>query len=148
VRVLNILLSSILALAMGNPASAEIYESKDAQGNTVFSDKPSPGAQEIAVPQTNAADPVAETPRPAPRQNSPATQRSPDSPEMVDDTRRDDTYDDDLIYYDGDYDRGDLYEKRVIERRRGEDDVAQPKRERPEHRRGAPRRAGGGGGRR
>jgi hypothetical protein len=147
VRVSNVLCSGILALAIVSPASAEIYESKDAQGNTVFSDKPSPGAQEIAVPPTNSADPVVESPRPPPRQKAPVSQRTPASPKSVEDP-----YSDDSIYDDDGYDNDDLYERRALKRRRGEDDVAQPKRDRPpvkpEHHRSAPRKLGGGTGRR
>ena len=150
-RATTVVLSAMLAMATGSPIHAEVYQSKDAQGNTVFSDQPSPGAQEIAVPTTNSADPVAETPRPPPQENPPVKRRKPASPDIADEKRRDDTYDDDIIYYDGDYDRDDLYERRMIERRQGEGDGAQPKRERPvkpEHHRSTPRRAGGGAGRR
>jgi len=66
VRISKILLPCMIGVALSATANAEIYESKDAQGNTVFSDMPSQGAAEVKVPPTNSADPVAITPRPAP----------------------------------------------------------------------------------
>jgi hypothetical protein len=41
---------------------ANVYQSKDADGNIVFSDKPSDGAQVITVAPTNTADPVQHIP--------------------------------------------------------------------------------------
>ncbi|MEH6549317.1 MAG: DUF4124 domain-containing protein [Pseudomonadales bacterium] len=46
---------------------AQIYQSKDANGNTVFSDKPSADAAEIDLQQTNSANSVKDSPRPAPQ---------------------------------------------------------------------------------
>jgi hypothetical protein len=37
----------------------QVYETHDAEGNLVFSDTPSPEAQEVAVPQTNISKPTA-----------------------------------------------------------------------------------------
>jgi hypothetical protein len=49
------LLALLLALAQALPATAQttVYESMDAQGNVVFSDKPSPGARAIDLPPPN-----------------------------------------------------------------------------------------------
>ena len=53
---------AILAVTLGGIAQAEIYESKDAEGNVVFTDSPAPGAEEVDLPQTNIADHVEELP--------------------------------------------------------------------------------------
>ncbi len=64
-RIFRCCLACLLGLALAGTASAQVYESKDAQGNPVFSDKPSAGAEEVKVPPTNSADPVADAPRAA-----------------------------------------------------------------------------------
>lgn len=125
-RRAKVFLPCIIAMALATAASAEIYQSKDAQGNTVYSDMPSQGAEEIKVPRTNAADPVVAPPSPPPQEQATTTQKTsakpakPERQEMGDDTYH---------YVDDDYD--DLSDRRALERRRGNDDVAQPKRERP-----------------
>ncbi len=55
-------MAAILAVTLSAIAQAEIYESKDAEGNPVFTDSPAPGAEEVDLPQTNVADPVEELP--------------------------------------------------------------------------------------
>jgi hypothetical protein len=51
-----------LTLVAGSArVAAEIYETRDAEGNPVFSDTPSPDAEVVDVPETNTADTV-ETP--------------------------------------------------------------------------------------
>ncbi|HQR51230.1 MAG TPA: DUF4124 domain-containing protein [Methylophilaceae bacterium] len=49
------LLALVLVTAHATTTAAQttVYESRDAQGNTVFSDKPSPGAKAIELPQPN-----------------------------------------------------------------------------------------------
>jgi hypothetical protein len=143
VRVSTLFLFYILVAALSGPASAEVYESKDAQGNTVFSDMPSQGAAEVKVPPTNSADPVAITPRPPPSPETPAKPRkSPANPAGSQDEERDDDY----LYYGGDYDRDEIDDQTRRERRR-DDDEARPKTERPrvEPHRNVSRPAGGGG---
>jgi len=65
----------LLALALHNAAWAEIYETKDAEGNTVFTDSPpSSNAVEIDLQQTNIADapPPGQPQQPAqPQQSAP-----------------------------------------------------------------------------
>jgi Domain of unknown function (DUF4124) len=127
VRISKVLLPCIMGVALSAAASAEVYESKDAQGNTVFSDMPSQGAEKVKVPPTNAADPIAITPGPEPSPETPAKPKKssvrPDSSEQRD---TDDEYpDDDYLYY-GDNDDDDQTRR---EKRRDED--AKPKRERP-----------------
>jgi hypothetical protein len=53
------ILAGIFALAVGT-ANAQIYESKDAEGVTEFSDTPSTGAEVVDLPATNVVDPVQE----------------------------------------------------------------------------------------
>lgn len=53
------MLAGIFALAVGT-ANAQIYESKDAEGVTEFSDTPSSGAEVVDLPATNVVDPVQE----------------------------------------------------------------------------------------
>jgi hypothetical protein len=47
----------LVALALTGTAWAEIYETKDAQGNPVFTDSPAgKGSQVVDLPETNVAD--------------------------------------------------------------------------------------------
>ena len=55
-------LAAILAVTLSAIAQAEVYESKDAAGNPVFTDSPVQGAEEVDLPQTNIADRVEEMP--------------------------------------------------------------------------------------
>ena len=61
-------LACIFAIALSTAAQAEIYESKDAEGNPVFTDTPATGAQEVILPQDNIADSVKVPPQSAPEQ--------------------------------------------------------------------------------
>ena len=60
-------LACIIAIGLSNIAVAEIYETKDAQGNTVFTDTPTGSAQKVDLPETNVADAVKEAPHPTPQ---------------------------------------------------------------------------------
>ena len=60
-----IILYSFL-LATSNTAIAQVYQSTDADGNTVFSDTQTPNSQEIQIPETNVGDAV-KTPEPIPK---------------------------------------------------------------------------------
>ena len=53
-------------LATSNTAFAQVYQSTDADGNTVFGDTPTPNSQEIQIPETNVGDAV-EVPKPEPK---------------------------------------------------------------------------------
>ena len=55
------------ALIFSQSATAEIYTWTDAEGNTVYSDQPSPNARRIEVSAPNAMEP----PRPSPSYNQP-----------------------------------------------------------------------------
>jgi hypothetical protein len=147
VRISTILLPCMISVALSGNASAEIYQSKDAQGNTVFSDLPSQGAAEVKVPPTNAADPVAITPRPPPAPETPAKPRKPSAGPA--NAEREEIDDDYLHYggYGGDNNRDDELEDRTRREERRDDNVAKPKTDRPrvDHHRNVSRPAGGGG---
>ena len=66
-------LACIIAICLSNIAMAEIYETKDAQGNTVFTDTPTGSAQKVDLPETNVADAVKETPRATPQASAKPT---------------------------------------------------------------------------
>jgi hypothetical protein len=142
-RSATLLLLYFIGAMLGTTANAQIYESKDAQGNTVFSDRPSSGAEVIEVPPTNSADPVVETPRPPPSPDAadaaatrPERDRRPASGQDL-------QTDDDYIYY-GDDERDDVVEDRIRrEQRRDRDDIDRPDSDRPQvdHRRDASRPA-------
>lgn len=76
-RITTLILSGLLGATLICAAHADIYQSKDAQGNTVFSDQPSQGAHEVKVRKTNSADPVA---IPPPRAAEPTTEAGVDTP--------------------------------------------------------------------
>ena len=78
-------------------ALAQVYQSTDADGNTVFSDQPLPGGVKVDVSPPNVADPMAipvapsEPPAEAKPQPQPSTQQSTESAERTyeDDDDRD-----------------------------------------------------------
>ena len=70
-------LAAILAVTLSTIAHAEVYESKDAEGNAVFTDSPVPGAEEVDLPQTNVADHVEKLPGEMAAPNSPQTPAKP-----------------------------------------------------------------------
>ena len=51
-------LTCMLAMALSGAVRAEVYESKDAEGNPVFTDSPKAGAEKVDLPQENIADAV------------------------------------------------------------------------------------------
>jgi hypothetical protein len=68
--------AACFCLLLAAPLSAQIYQSKDADGNPVFSDNPSPGAAEVDLNRPNVADSVEVRPLPAPA----VTAQTPSSP--------------------------------------------------------------------
>ena len=60
----TVVFTCVIGLTLSFTANAQVYESKDAQGNTVFSDRPSEGAEVIEVAPTNSADPAPDIPAP------------------------------------------------------------------------------------
>jgi hypothetical protein len=59
------ILACIILLGVSGSALAEIYETKDADGNTVFTDTPTSAAEKVVLPDTNVADAVQEVPHSA-----------------------------------------------------------------------------------
>jgi Domain of unknown function (DUF4124) len=149
-NVIRVLFPIILGLAVSSTVSSQVYESKDDQGNTVFSDRPTEGAEVVKVPATNSADPVAEIPRPAQSAATPdASRRNTASPAGA--TQRQADEDDEYIYYGGGAFNNDAAEQRREELQdRREEGADKPGREPPqvEPHRNVPRPAAGGGGRR
>jgi hypothetical protein len=67
-KTLGTISTCLLALALNNTAWAEIYEVKDAEGNTEFTNAPSQdNAKEIDLQQTNIADAPPPVPPSAPQ---------------------------------------------------------------------------------
>jgi hypothetical protein len=54
---INALLLPLL-IGLSFASHAQVYESTDADGNVVYSDKPADGGAEVQVPKANVADPV------------------------------------------------------------------------------------------
>lgn len=86
-------LAWIIAATLSGIAHAEIYESKDADGNPVFTDSPSAGSEQVELQKANIADAVeapAETARetaaPAP---SGKTQEAQGKVIVIEDERND-----------------------------------------------------------
>ena len=71
-------LAAVLAVTLSTIAQAEVYESKDAEGNPVFTDSAVPGAEAVNLPQTNIADRVEEVPGEASASESTQTSARPD----------------------------------------------------------------------
>ncbi|HEY6130939.1 MAG TPA: DUF4124 domain-containing protein, partial [Halioglobus sp.] len=146
----KLLLPCIIGVALGGTASAEIYQTKDAQGNTVYSDTPSQGAEAIKLPKTNSADPVVEISRPEPTEAAPEKPRPAKTAKTAKTAESDHPYDendDDYLIYGGsdDYDADD---QAAREERREELNERRNDRPHVEHHRNTSRPAGRGAGRR
>lgn len=62
----KLIVGGLLALLVQVSASAQVYESEDAEGVPEFSDAPTPGAEVVDIPSTNLMDaPPAEEAAPA-----------------------------------------------------------------------------------
>jgi hypothetical protein len=137
-------------MALSSPASAEIYQTKDAQGNTVYSDKPSQGAQPVNLQKTNSADPVVEMPRPAETAAPPAPKKVATRPAKKVQSAEDENdghYHDNYDYYG--YGNNNDDDDNPRENRR-DDENSRPGKDRPTvtPHRSVSRPAAGGGGRR
>jgi hypothetical protein len=79
-----------LALVLSAAVQAEIYESTDSQGNPVFTDTPTPGAEKVDLPQGNIADSV-DMPPPASKAvaspSQPPSAEDPDNVVVIHDSR-------------------------------------------------------------
>jgi Domain of unknown function (DUF4124) len=131
----------IIGLTLTSAASAQVYESKDAQGNTVFSDRPSEGAEVIEVAPTNSADPAPDIPA-APRQSTTAEEPGRTATPAAAPRQG---QDDDYIYYGGNTgnNASAREERREEIKERREEGAGKPGREPPIQ--AKPHRAGGGG---
>jgi hypothetical protein len=54
-----------ILLGLSFTTFAQVYKSTDAEGKTIFSDTPTPGGQEVEIPETNVGDSF-EVPLPEP----------------------------------------------------------------------------------
>jgi len=103
----------LLGLVLHSTASAQIYESKDAQGEPEFSDTPTEGAEVVDLPGTNLAEPPAAQPtapeqtQSAQEQEMPATDGGGEEGEAVDGD----------MYYEGDEADNPRVQRRVDEER-------------------------------
>lgn len=59
-RFSTVMMVSVLGITLHGAASAQIYESKDAEGVPEFSDTPTAGATVVDLPATNTAEAPAE----------------------------------------------------------------------------------------
>lgn len=79
-------------LSLDGIAFAQVYKSYDADGNVVFSDKPTQGSKEVEVTQPNVGDSF-EIPLPPPAEPAPETKPDAESePELVTPPIADDEY--------------------------------------------------------
>lgn len=102
-NIAKTILACSLGLVLTGVASAQIYESEDAEGVTEFSDTPTPGAEQVDLQQTNVATPVEERePQAAPEQR-PAPEGRESGGAVAGDREREEG-DPDYGYYGGDYD--------------------------------------------
>ncbi len=86
-----------LLLSLSSSAFAQVYQSTDEEGNTVFSDTPSAGSTEIEIPETNVGDAVkVPPPEPEPAPVPEVTVEKSAPPEVVE----------------GDYNNGGGYRRR------------------------------------
>jgi len=80
-KILIALPACCVALALSCGVQAEIYESTNAQGNPVFTDKPTAGAEQVDLPQENIADAVTMAPEPVSVDEPAAPEQSAVRPE-------------------------------------------------------------------
>lgn len=79
-KILITMMTIVTAALLSTTASGQIYESKDAEGVTEFSDTPTQGAEVVDLPTTNVVTPVAEPPMEA---APPAVPAPPPAPEYA-----------------------------------------------------------------
>jgi hypothetical protein len=146
-RSVKFWLPCVFGLALGSAAGAQVYESRDAQGNTVFSDRPSPGAEVVKVPPTNSADPVAETPERVQPPETPNPLKRGTGSAATPDQQAGDDYD--PAYYGGvPVNNEEAQRRREEAKERREEGAGKPDRDPPariEPRPAAPRPVSGGG---
>ena len=131
-----------VALALSWGVQAEIYESTNAQGNPVFTDTPSAGAEQVDLPQENIADAVTMAPEPVSVDEPAAPEQSAVRPEesgnvaVIPNTRNEEL--ERGVAADMPYEVGDIPSEEEIQRReesmRGEYTDENGNRVRVEHR--------------
>jgi hypothetical protein len=57
-HIRSLLVIGTIAVAVSGVAWAEIYETRDAEGNPVFTDSPTPDSKVVDLPEANVADSV------------------------------------------------------------------------------------------
>jgi hypothetical protein len=116
VNVSQTILACAMTLAFSQAALAEIYKSKDAEGNTVFTDKPATQeAKPVELAPTNIAEPPEEMPEPV---EAPAAAPAPQAPAPAEGG--------DVVIIGGNDELDERVERRIIERRRDEIPTAEP----------------------
>ena len=131
-----------VALALSWGVQAEIYESTNAQGNPVFTDTPTAGAEQVDLPQENIADAVKMSPEPMSVDEPAAAEQSAVRPEesgnvtVIPNTRNEEL--ERGVAADMPYEVGDIPSEEEIQRReesmRGEYTDENGNRVRVEHR--------------
>ncbi len=115
-KVSQTILACAMTLAFSQAALAEIYESKDAEGNTVFTDTPATEeAKPVELAPTNIAEPPEEMPKPA---EAPAAAPAPQAPAPAEGG--------DVVIIGGNDELDERVERRIIEQRRDEIPTAEP----------------------
>jgi hypothetical protein len=76
-KLSKLLLLGIIVLALPGMASAQIYESKDAEGVPEFSDTPKAGAEVVDLQKTNVADEPPDIPVAPREEKAPAAAAAP-----------------------------------------------------------------------
>ena len=100
---LTIFASCVAALALHSSAWAEIYATKDAQGNTAFTDSPpAENAEVIELQQTNVVDAPQAQPQDAAQPEPDADAASEEPAPVVENNT--------VMVHDGDDNEGDVYD--------------------------------------
>lgn len=110
-KIPNTVLACVLGFAVHATASAQIYESTDAEGVPEFSDTPTPGAAEIELPQTNVVTPVPVPPAPEVPEEAPAYPQE-ESPVAAEGGAEESEIEPAYIYYGGDDEPGPREQRR------------------------------------
>ncbi len=104
------MLACAITLAFSQASLAEIYKSKDAEGNTVFSDTPATQeAKPVELSPTNIAEPPEEMPEPP---AAPAAAPAPQAPAPAEGG--------DVVIIGGNDELDERVERKIIEHRRDE----------------------------
>ncbi len=78
----------MLMLSTGVQSQTRVYETADAQGNTVFSDTPSANSETVYIPETNVTEPPPAMTEPLTSQSRAAQGKASEAPESEQGGRR------------------------------------------------------------